>query len=194
MSPTSNILWQPRDARFFDVCSITYYTHPLADGLALGAEIDGRLALLGWLETGQADEAESHIKQRWPKANVAAGVPSFNGWHIPLEQPGQPHAWPVLPLIAVGTDFQISVWQALLAIPCGETATYGTIASNLGRPAAARAVGTAIGANPLAVLIPCHRVLPANGNTGGYYWGSQRKQSLLESEASATKEAQTIAA
>jgi O-6-methylguanine DNA methyltransferase len=83
----------------------------------------------------------------------------------------------------VGTPFQISVWQALRAIPWGETTTYGGLALSLGLPkGAARAVGTACGTNPVSLLIPCHRVVGAGGGLGGYYWGLERKQVLLDLE------------
>ncbi|MGK0177159.1 MAG: O-6-methylguanine DNA methyltransferase [Lentimonas sp.] len=83
-----------------------------------------------------------------------------------------------------GTDFQRQVWRALLEIPLGSQVNYNTIATRIGRPNANRAVGSAVGANPITVLIPCHRVVPASGGTGNYRWGSERKQSLLEMENS----------
>lgn len=81
-----------------------------------------------------------------------------------------------------GTDFQKTVWRALLDIPTGSTTSYGAIAQKIGRPKAFRAVGSAIGANPISLLIPCHRVVPATGGIGNYRWGSDRKQALLEAE------------
>ena len=78
-----------------------------------------------------------------------------------------------------GTNFQLRVWRALLSIPAGSTACYGDIACNIDRPSAARAVGNAIGANPVAFLIPCHRVLRTSGALGGYRWGPLRKQTIL---------------
>jgi O-6-methylguanine DNA methyltransferase len=82
-------------------------------------------------------------------------------------------------LLPRGTEFQFMVWNALLQVPLGQTVSYGTIAESLGGKSMARAVGTAVGANPVAILIPCHRVLPANGETGEYHWGATRKKSLL---------------
>ena len=87
-----------------------------------------------------------------------------------------------MPLLFVGTDFQKTVWNELLKIPFGETATYGEIAAALQNPKAYRAVGTAIGDNPVAVLIPCHRVLRTDGTLGGYHWGLEHKVQLLEWE------------
>jgi AraC family transcriptional regulator, regulatory protein of adaptative response / methylated-DNA-[protein]-cysteine methyltransferase len=82
----------------------------------------------------------------------------------------------------IGTDFQLSVWQALVRIPLGKTTTYAQIAEAIGRPKAVRAVGTAIGANPIAYLIPCHRVIRTDGGLGGYRWGLDCKKRILEWE------------
>lgn len=88
-----------------------------------------------------------------------------------------------LPLDARGTPFQNSVWQALRAIPAGATASYAQIAHRIGAPDAARAVARACAANPLALAIPCHRVLRSDGSLSGYRWGVERKRALLEREA-----------
>ncbi len=87
-----------------------------------------------------------------------------------------------LPLDARGTAFQQRVWQALRSIPPGETATYTEIAWRIGAPQSARAVARACGANPLAVAIPCHRVVRADGELSGYRWGVERKRALLQKE------------
>lgn len=81
-----------------------------------------------------------------------------------------------------GTAFQQAVWQALMDIPAGTTVSYQELATRIGKPTAARAVGLAVGANTLAVVVPCHRVVRSNGGLGGYKWGLQRKQALLKSE------------
>ena len=87
-----------------------------------------------------------------------------------------------LPLDVQATAFQWQVWQALAVIPYCETRTYGEVAASIGRPAAVRAVARACATNPVAVAIPCHRVLPAAGGTGGYRWGAERKKALLTQE------------
>lgn len=87
------------------------------------------------------------------------------------------------PLDVRGTAFQQRVWEALRRIPAGETLTYGELARRLGQPKAARAVASACGANPLAVVIPCHRIVAADGSLGGYRWGLTRKRALLDREA-----------
>jgi O-6-methylguanine DNA methyltransferase len=81
-----------------------------------------------------------------------------------------------------GTDFQESVWRKLLEIPFGGRTSYGKIAADLGRPKASRAVGSAVGANPISLLVPCHRVLPSTGKSGNYRWGADRKLALLDAE------------
>lgn len=87
-----------------------------------------------------------------------------------------------LPLNPVGTPFQLEVWQALERIPYGETRTYTQVAESIGRPRAARAVGGANNANPIPIIIPCHRVVPAAGGVGGYALGRKTKEFLLELE------------
>jgi AraC family transcriptional regulator, regulatory protein of adaptative response / methylated-DNA-[protein]-cysteine methyltransferase len=87
-----------------------------------------------------------------------------------------------IPLDLRGTPFQRQVWEALRTIPRGSTRSYGEIASQVGAPKAARAVGAACGRNPVALLVPCHRVVGCRGEVGGYYWGIERKRALLERE------------
>ncbi len=88
-----------------------------------------------------------------------------------------------IPLHLQGTEFQIRVWQALRAIPLGQTITYTQLAHSIGAPAAVRAVGRACALNQLALIIPCHRVIAANGSLTGYRWGIERKQAILNHEA-----------
>ena len=90
-----------------------------------------------------------------------------------------------LPLARRGTAFQQAVWAELRRIPAGETWTYGTLAARLGRPAAVRAVGAAVGRNPWSLLVPCHRVVPRAGGAGAYHWGQDRKRALLTAEGAA---------
>lgn len=106
--------------------------------------------------------------QRAPLADAAERIFSERGGELDIDP--------------VGTDFQQRVWRALLRIPRGATRSYREVADDIGRPGAARAVGRAVAANPLAVLVPCHRVLPATGGTGGYRWGPARKAALLRWE------------
>jgi AraC family transcriptional regulator, regulatory protein of adaptative response / methylated-DNA-[protein]-cysteine methyltransferase len=86
------------------------------------------------------------------------------------------------PVAVLGTDFQVAVWQALLQIPAGKTTSYGQLAARLGKPTASRAVGRAVGSNPVCGIIPCHRVLASDGRLHGYHWGLAIKQALLDAE------------
>lgn len=99
------------------------------------------------------------------------------------------HDWTKLPEIKLhlkGTDFQLKVWESLLKIPMGRLSTYGSIAREIASPNASRAVGTAIGSNPVAFLIPCHRVIQSTGTFGGYMWGNTRKTAIIGWETAAT--------
>ena len=92
-----------------------------------------------------------------------------------------------------GKQFQMKVWEALLRIPAGRLASYGDVAAAVGAPEASRAVGTAVGANPVALLIPCHRVIRQSGAVGGYRWGAPRKQAIIGWEAARSDLASTLA-
>lgn len=132
------------------------------------------------------DEEEAlrlELAQRFPAARLVPAGPEFQHTMeqiIALVDQGTPPE--NLPLDLRGTLFQHQVWTALRAIPPGETLTYGQLAQKIGRPGAARAVGSACGANPAAVLVPCHRAIAADGGLGGYRWGLERKQTLLQRE------------
>lgn len=139
--------------------------------------------------TALADDRDSlgeALRQRFPQATLEAGDAGLDDWATSVVRcitaPGER---PDLPLDIRGTAFQAQVWRALRQIPLGETATYGEIAAALGRPAAVRAVGRACGANPLALLVPCHRVVRKDGDLGGYRWGIERKLALLGRERAA---------
>jgi AraC family transcriptional regulator of adaptative response/methylated-DNA-[protein]-cysteine methyltransferase len=124
------------------------------------------------------------LQDRFPQAELIGGDGDFEQWVAQVvglvEMPGLGLD---LPLDVRGTAFQQKVWQALRQIPPGQTATYTEIAERIGAPNAVRAVGQACGANPLAVVIPCHRVVRTDGSLAGYHWGVERKQSLLEKES-----------
>lgn len=124
------------------------------------------------------------LHDRFPRARLIGGDAAFEGLVATVvgfvEAPGRGLN---LPLDIRGTAFQQRVWQALQRIPVGSTATYADIANRLGLPKSMRAVGQACGANPLAVAIPCHRVVRQDGGLAGYRWGVERKRMLLEREA-----------
>lgn len=129
------------------------------------------------------DEDESELRRRFPRAEIQPADPAMRtlveGAIAAVERPAQ---MPDLPLDIQGTAFQQAVWAELRRIPAGETRTYAQIAAAVGRPAAVRATGSANGANNVAVLIPCHRVVRSDGGLGGYAYGVERKEKLLERE------------
>jgi AraC family transcriptional regulator of adaptative response/methylated-DNA-[protein]-cysteine methyltransferase len=86
-------------------------------------------------------------------------------------------------VVLIGTDFEIRVWETLLTVPFGRATTYSAVANRLGRPTASRAVGTAVGRNPISFVVPCHRVLGKGGSLTGYHWGLTRKRAILGWEA-----------
>jgi AraC family transcriptional regulator, regulatory protein of adaptative response / methylated-DNA-[protein]-cysteine methyltransferase len=124
------------------------------------------------------------LAAQFPNADLVAGDPAFAALLADVvaavEAPAQPNAH--IPLDVQGTAFQEAVWRALRTIPPGETRTYADIAAAIGKPAAVRAAGSANGANQVAVLIPCHRVVPKGGGVGGYAWGPAIKEELLRKE------------
>lgn len=130
------------------------------------------------------EEDAAALRERFPKAVLQPAGADFADLAAravaEVERPGSD---PSLPLDVRGTAFQEAVWQALRAIPVGETRSYGEIASSIGAPLAVRAVGSACGANPVAIAIPCHRALRGDGSLGGYAWGLERKTALLAREA-----------
>lgn len=127
------------------------------------------------------------LRARFPAAELIAGDAAFGEWMARaiavVEAPGLPHD---LPLDIGGTVFQQRVWDALRAIPPGATATYTQVAQAIGAPGASRAVALACGANPIAVAVPCHRVVRADGSLSGYRWGVGRKRQLLDREKTPT--------
>lgn len=139
---------------------------------------------------GDGDGAlRSELAARFPSAAVEDGDADLA--HLAarianlVDDPTRPRD---IPLDLVGTAFQLEVWRALREIPIGETATYAEIARRIGAPRAVRAVGAACGKNPVAVVVPCHRVLRGDGALGGYRWGVDRKRDLLAREAAARNE------
>ena len=122
---------------------------------------------------------------RWPEATYvenqqATAAYAKRIFEAERWKPDQP-----LKIVFIGTDFEIRVWETILRIPFGKASTYSDIASHIGKPKAARAVGTAVGKNPISFVVPCHRVLEKSGGLGGYHWGLTRKRAILGWEAGA---------
>jgi AraC family transcriptional regulator of adaptative response/methylated-DNA-[protein]-cysteine methyltransferase len=133
-----------------------------------------------------ADALRRDLQQRFPKAQLIGGDQSFERWVGEVVRlVDAPGVGLLLPLDIRGTAFQRRVWRALQKIPVGSTATYADIARRIGAPRAVRAVAQACAANPLAVAIPCHRVLRSDGALSGYRWGVSRKRALLKREGTA---------
>jgi AraC family transcriptional regulator of adaptative response/methylated-DNA-[protein]-cysteine methyltransferase len=129
------------------------------------------------------DEDEGELVRRFPKAEIVAGGAALEQLVTgAIEAIKHPAQMPDLPLDVAGTAFQQAIWSELRRIPAGETRTYADIAAAVGKPKAVRAAGSANGANNVAVLIPCHRVIRTDGGLGGYAYGVERKEKLLSAE------------
>ena len=135
------------------------------------------------------DEDERALQRRFPNATIVPDDGTISVWVegaiTAIERPAQA---PQLPIDVRGTAFQEAVWRELRKIPLGETRSYADIAAAVGEPKAVRAVGTANGSNPVAVIVPCHRVIRSDGSLGGYGGGLDRKKKLLEAEGAGWKE------
>lgn len=166
---------------------IRWGVHPSPFGDCFLAVTDRGVTGLAFVdEDGQ--DALDDVRRRWPRAELVEDREATARWMDRVFRRTVPSAEPEeapepLPVYVGGTRFQVQVWRALLAIPEGRAVSYGDVARAVGRPGAARAVGGAVGANPVAWLIPCHRVLRSTGHFGGYRWGSTRKAALLAWEA-----------
>ncbi len=125
------------------------------------------------------EEALADMTLRWPKANFIE-APASTARHA-TEIFGQQASSKRAPtrLVLIGSDFEVRVWQTLLRIPMGRAVSYQHIAKHLGQPTASRAVGSAVGRNPISFVVPCHRVLRGDGTLGGYHWGLTRKRALI---------------
>jgi len=133
---------------------------------------------------GNAADAVAALQASWPNAKLVAGVDNDQQKVINFFNDAADFS--TIKLHLKGTPFQLKVWHALLHIPQGDVSTYGGIAQHIEQPSASRAVGTAIGSNPVGFIIPCHRVIKSIGQTGGYRWGATRKKAMLAWEASKT--------
>jgi AraC family transcriptional regulator of adaptative response/methylated-DNA-[protein]-cysteine methyltransferase len=153
-----------------------WFDSPFGPALVMGTARG--LCGIGFAGEQGAAAVMADLRGRWPGATFAEDPARLRPWaEAALGGTGP------VPVQPIGAPFQLQVWQALLAIPPGQVATYGRLAAALGRPTAARAVGAAVGANPLAWLIPCHRVIGASGALTGYRWGLPVKRAMLAWEA-----------
>ena len=157
--------------------TIEYDVHDTPFGKAFIATTPRGVCHFAFLDHATINELLADLREKWPQARVRenrhgtlAVIQTMFGGEKKLDRPVSLHV--------SGTNFQISVWKALLRIPPARVASYSQVAIAIGRPRSARAVGLAVGANPVAFLIPCHRVIQQSGTLGGYHWGETRKQAI----------------
>lgn len=152
-----------------------WFDTPFGPALAMGTD-RGLCGLAFAAETGR-EAAMADLRGRWPKACFVEAPERIEAWVDAAFGGGEAR------LHLIGAPFQLKVWEALLAVPSGHVTTYSDIAAAIGRPKAVRAVGTAVGRNPVSFLIPCHRALQKAGGLGGYHWGLGVKRAMLAWEA-----------
>jgi AraC family transcriptional regulator of adaptative response/methylated-DNA-[protein]-cysteine methyltransferase len=158
---------------------------PFGPAVAMGTEKG--LCGLGFSSDAGETAVRADLASRWPGARIVEDAAALRPW---VEEAFGGGTGARLHLI--GAPFQIKVWEALLSIPSGQVTTYGEIARAIGKPAAVRAVGTAVGRNPVGWLIPCHRALRTTGGLGGYHWGLPVKRAMLAWEAARAEAAEPL--
>ena len=164
-----------------DNLQINYSAVQSPFGDVLIASTSKGICYMGFVDSNE-EAVFNDLKKRYPNARYTHKSDSLQQNAIQFYT----QDWSNLSQIKLhlrGSDFQLKVWEALLQIPMGRLSTYGNIAQNIQSPGAARAVGTAIGSNPVGFLIPCHRVIRSNGVSGGYMWGPERKSAMIGWEA-----------
>jgi AraC family transcriptional regulator, regulatory protein of adaptative response / methylated-DNA-[protein]-cysteine methyltransferase len=159
--------------------SIRYSIHPSPFGKCLIATTERGICHLGFVD-GSEGKAIDKLAEHWKHAELTEDHAATAPQVTRIFSTGMPDS--PLKLHLHGTNFQIKVWEALLNIPTGAVTTYERVAAQIGKPSAARAVGTAVGDNPIAYLIPCHRVIRKSGEFGNYLYGSARKKAMLVKE------------
>ncbi len=162
---------------------IGYGFHPTPFGEVMLASTDKGICALYFAGEDSREEVLARLSEEWQNARIAPDQEG-TGRFIARIFAGASDVQAPLTLYLRGTNFQVKVWEALLSIPPGRLATYEDVARKIGDPAATRAVGSAVGRNPIAFIIPCHRVIRKNGELGGYHWGLGRKRLILAWEAS----------
>ncbi|MBA1344831.1 MULTISPECIES: bifunctional helix-turn-helix domain-containing protein/methylated-DNA--[protein]-cysteine S-methyltransferase [unclassified Rhizobium] len=158
---------------------IRYGFHICPFGVALIMVTDRGLAGLAFSDSGDERACLEDMTCRWPNAEYVEDLQATVPYAARIFEPGKWSSDQPLRVVLIGTDFQVRVWQSLLKIPFGKAVTYSDIANDIGRPTAQRAVGAAVGANPISFVVPCHRALGKNGALTGYHWGLTRKRAML---------------
>ncbi len=162
--------------------TVRYGFHPTPFGECLLAVTPRGICHLAFVAPVSREDALARLEHDWPLAQLVADQSATRGVAAAAFPPPASAKVPSLALHVKGTNFQLKVWRALLEIPAGTVTTYGALAEVVGNPAASRAVGTAVGSNPVSYLIPCHRVIRASGELGGYAWGVERKKVMILKE------------
>ena len=163
--------------------TVTYGFHPCPFGMALVMTTARGLAGLALADAGKERAALRDMKSRWPNARY---VEDFAATAATARRIFDPTLWrkdTPLRVVLIGTDFEVRVWDKLLEIPMGQLTTYSDLAAKAGSPKAARAVGAAVGKNPICFVVPCHRVIGKSGELTGYHWGLTRTRAMLGWEA-----------
>lgn len=163
--------------------AITYGFHDCPFGRALVMVTDGALSGLAFADNGDEATSLRDMMSRWPEAAYTRNDKVTMPFARRIFEPGRWSKDEPLRVIFIGTDFEIRVWESLTRIPFGKATTYSDIACHIGKPKASRAVGAAVGKNPVSFVVPCHRVLGKSGGLTGYHWGLTRKRAILGWEA-----------
>ncbi|MDG3578872.1 bifunctional helix-turn-helix domain-containing protein/methylated-DNA--[protein]-cysteine S-methyltransferase [Rhizobium sp. YJ-22] len=159
--------------------TIRYGFYPSPFGIALVMATERGLAGLAFADPGEEKACLDDMTCRWPNAAYVEDSAATAEYAKRIFEPGQWSADRPLRVVLIGTDFQVRVWESLLKIPLGRAVTYSDIAHDIGQPTAMRAVGAAVGRNPISFVVPCHRALGKNGALTGYHWGLTRKRAML---------------
>jgi AraC family transcriptional regulator of adaptative response/methylated-DNA-[protein]-cysteine methyltransferase len=157
--------------------------HPSPFGSALVMATERGLAGLAFADPGEEPAALADMQARWPRATYVENSARTAAIARRIFDSSQWQQNKPLRVVLIGTDWEVRVWETLLQIPMGRLTTYSDIASKIHKPAAARAVGAAVGKNPVSFVVPCHRVVGKSGELTGYHWGITRKRAMLGWEA-----------
>jgi AraC family transcriptional regulator, regulatory protein of adaptative response / methylated-DNA-[protein]-cysteine methyltransferase len=169
-----------------DGLELRYGFHASPFGEAIVIAAPRGMAGLGFVDGGDRTSALADMARRWPRARL---IEDARETALYARRAFDPALWrPDAPLrvVLIGTDFELRVWETLLSVPMGRATTYSDIARKIGAPKGARAVGAAVGRNPISFVVPCHRVLGRSGALTGYHWGLARKQAIIGWEAGRT--------
>jgi AraC family transcriptional regulator of adaptative response/methylated-DNA-[protein]-cysteine methyltransferase len=162
---------------------LSYGFHPSPFGEAIVVATPHGLAGLGFVDDGARAAARADMQRRWPLAALVVDQAATAPLAARAFEPSQWRPETPLRVVLIGGDFDVRVWQTLLGAPMARATTYADIARRIGKPKAARAVGGAVGRNPISFVVPCHRVLGRSGALTGYHWGLPRKQAIIGWEA-----------